>query len=70
MAIWILTRWHSRLNALLQILIIAVMNTIEFFLAPDLLMWGHLNAVFALLFIIVIYYNEFHMNKRYLNPDA
>lgn len=64
MAIWVICGMRSRLNAVSQILIIATMNTIEFLLAADLLLWGKANAVFALLFIILIYYNEFKLNKR------
>lgn len=57
MAVWILTGWKRRLNALMQILVIATMNTIEFLVVPDLLLWGRFNALFALLFIVLIYYN-------------
>lgn len=61
MACWILSGIKARLNAITQILIIAVMNSIEFILAPDLLLWGRMNAVFALLFMAMIYYNEFKL---------
>ncbi len=64
MAIWIASKWQSRLNAITQIIVIAVMNTIEFFLAQDLLLWGKMNAVFALLLIAVIYYNEFVLHSK------
>ena len=64
MAIWILSRIWSRLNAITQILVIAIMNTLEFTLAPDLLLWGKLNALFAFMFILLIYYNEFHLDKK------
>src|SRR6185295_17356978 len=40
MAIWILSRIATRLNASVQIGIIAVMNIIEFVCAPDLLLFG------------------------------
>ena len=64
MAIWIISAIKTRINAISQIIVIATMNTIEFILAPDLLLWGKLNAVFAFLLIIVIYYTEFHLNKK------
>jgi hypothetical protein len=64
MAVWILTGSWSRLNAVTQIVVIAAMNTLEFILVPDLLLWGRANAFFAILLIILIYYNEFHLNKR------
>ena len=64
MAIWILSSIKTRLNAISQIIIIAVMNTLEFFLVPNLLLWGKFNSVFAFLLIIAIYYNEFYLNKK------
>jgi preprotein translocase subunit SecF len=63
MAIWILSRYRPRICAVIQIAVVATMNTLEYFLVPDLLLWGKLNSFFALLFIIVIYVNEFHLNK-------
>ena len=64
MAIWILSKAWTRINAIIQILVIATMNTIEFLLVPDLLLWGRANAIFAFLFILLIYYNEFRLNKN------
>ena len=64
MAAWIISRILPRVNAIVQIVIIATMNTLEFFLAPDLLLWGKANAIFAFLFILLIYYNEFQSNKK------
>lgn len=40
------------------------MNFIEFLYAPDLLLWGKLNSVFAFLFLLVVYFNEFYLNKK------
>jgi DoxX-like family len=64
MALWILSGSKSQTNAITQILIIAAMNTLELILAPDLLLWGRANAFFAFLFILLIYYNEFQLNKK------
>jgi hypothetical protein len=64
MAIWILSSIKSRINTIAQIAVVASMNIIEFILAPDLLLWGKANSLFAILFIILIYYNEFDLNKR------
>ncbi|HMK24435.1 MAG TPA: DoxX-like family protein [Chitinophagaceae bacterium] len=61
MAVWILSGINTRLNATIQILVIATMNILEFILVPDLLLWGRANAVFAFLFILLIYYNEFRL---------
>src|ERR1700746_1617244 len=43
MALWIISGFKSRLNAITQVVIIATMNTLEFILAPDLLLWGRFN---------------------------
>ena len=64
MAIWILSGTKTRLNTLSQIAIVATMNTLEFILVPDLLLWGKSNPVFAFLFIIAVYLNEFYLNKQ------
>ena len=64
MAIWILSGIKSRLNAIVQILIIATMNTLEFILVPDLLLWGKVNAIFALILMLIVFYNEFYLNKK------
>ncbi len=66
MAVWILSGIKARLNAITQILVIATMNIMEFIFVPELLLWGRANSFFALLFILVIYYNEFLLNKKLL----
>lgn len=64
MAIWILTGLRSRINALFQIFVVAIMNALEFILVPELLLWGRLNAFFASLFMLLIFYNEFYVNEK------
>jgi hypothetical protein len=64
MAVWILSKIKTRLNAIAQIVIVATMNTLEFILVPDLLLWGKLNSLFAFIFILVVYFNEFCLNKK------
>ena len=64
MAFWILSGKWSRINAITQIVVIAVMNTLEFILLPDILLWGRFNALFAFLFVILIYFNEFHLKRK------
>ena len=59
MAIWILTNYKSDMNAIMQIVIITYMNIIEFFFANELLLFGNINIVFAILFCSTIYYLEF-----------
>jgi len=64
MAIWILSGIKSRFNAITQMLVVAIMNILEFILVPDLLLWGKFNSIIALIFILVVYYNEFILNKK------
>lgn len=59
MAVWILSGSLSRASAVLQIVVVAAMNIIEFTLARDLLLFGRLNAVFATVFIAIVFANEF-----------
>jgi len=64
MAIWFLSKIKSKLNAVVQISVVATMNILEFILVPDLLLLGRLNSLFALLFIGLVYYNEFVLTKK------
>ncbi len=71
MAGWVLSRYKARINAIAQIVIIATMNILEFLLVPDLLLWGKVNTLFAIVFICVIGYIEFgairrHKPKRFI----
>ena len=45
MAIWILIGLRTRLNGVTQIIVIATMNTLEFLLAPDLIVVGEIKCV-------------------------
>jgi uncharacterized membrane protein YphA (DoxX/SURF4 family) len=67
MAVWILSGYKTKLNAITQMLVIATMNTLEYILVPHLLLWGKMNAIFAFILILVIYLNEFklHTKKEY-----
>ena len=67
MAIWVLTKSKSKLKALAQMTVVATMNIIEFIAVPDLLLWGRLNILFAFMFIGLVYYNEFVLNKKECN---
>ncbi len=64
MAAWIVSRIKPKMCAALQIIIIATMNTIEFILAPDLLLFGKINSLVAVFFISVIFLNEFVLGKE------
>jgi len=63
MVVWILSKYKRKINAFAQITIVLIMNTIELIRASDLLLWGYLNFIFALVFIGIIYYNEFITNE-------
>lgn len=64
LAIWILTSIKSRLCAWFQVIIVMLMNTLEFFLAPDLLLFGKLNIVLATIFCLVILYQEYGFRTK------
>ena len=66
MAVWILSGYKTKLNAIAQITVVATMNILEFILVPDLLLWGKLNSLFAFIFILIVYFNEFYFNKKQL----
>ena len=64
MALWIVSALSPKANAITQMVIIAIMNVLEFFLAPDLLLWGRINALFAAIFIFMIWFNEFVLKRK------
>lgn len=66
MAAWVVSRYKTKLNTVAQIVVVAIMNTLEFILVPDLLLWGKLNSLFAFIFILIVYYNEFYLNSKQL----
>lgn len=57
MAMWILSGYSKQINALVQIFIILSMNILEFWLVPNLLLWGRFNLVFALGFLALVAYD-------------
>lgn len=69
MAVWILSGIRPRLNATVQMIIVAAMNIMECILAPDLLLFGRFNALFAGLFILVVYYHAFILPNNLPQPD-
>jgi len=64
-ALWVLSGSKSRIAAIVQILLVLTMNIIEYVMAPDLLLFGRLNIVFAILFSIIIFLNEYHQPKNH-----
>ncbi|OUR99389.1 hypothetical protein A9Q86_12525 [Flavobacteriales bacterium 33_180_T64] len=67
MAIWIVSGYKSKLNAALQIIIIALMNILEYIHVPDLLLWGKSNILFAILFICIVYYTNFKYYRNHVS---
>lgn len=65
MCFWVLSRIQPKFNAIIQIIIIASMNILEFIMTPHLLLWGKLNSVLAFLLILFIYLTNFHSNKAF-----
>lgn len=64
MAVWVLSKYKSRFNVITQIVIILIMNILEYSIALDLLLWGRMNIVFALFFVALVYYNEFILKEH------
>lgn len=65
MAIWILSRYQTKINAVTQIVIVATMNILEFLLVPNLLLWESMNSLFAFMFVTIVWYTEFKLNKKH-----
>ena len=57
-ALWVASGIKARWCALVQIGLVLSMNTLEAILAPDLLLWGRANALFAALFCVFIYFHS------------
>lgn len=64
MGLWVLSGLEKEVNAIAQMTLIGIMNLTEAILVPDLLLWGRLNAVFALALIAVIYVNVWKLGER------
>ena len=64
MVAWVLSRIKSRISARFQMAIVGAMNILEFILVPDLLLFGRMNILFASLFIVLIYVNEFILGRQ------
>ncbi len=64
MALWILSGLWARANVIIQVAVIITMNLIEFSLAPHLLLWGRFNIIWALLFSVILLWNEFGLNPK------
>ena len=63
MAVWVVSRIAPAWCFAAQIALVLIMNAIEFSYAPDLLLFGKLNALNALLFAGLLYYTGFVLAK-------
>jgi uncharacterized membrane protein YphA (DoxX/SURF4 family) len=62
--LWILSKIKSRWCAITQIIIVVMMNSIEFLFAKDLLLFGSLNAFFSFLFCCAVFATEFVLVRK------
>lgn len=69
MAIWFASGIKNKLNGALQIFIVLLMNLLEMILAPDLLLWGPWNMIFAILFAGMIYVYSFVWSTPKINAS-
>jgi len=69
LAVWIWVGLFPRSNAVLQMVLVATMNVLEFFIAPDLLLWGRMNALFAAMFIGVVFVQDFIVRPELVSRD-
>ncbi len=69
MFIWILSGIKSRLCSIAQIVIVLTMNLIEFFVAPDLLLFGKANLLVAVAFTGVLVVYEFILTQPGQKPQ-
>ncbi len=58
-AVWILTGVRWRWSCVFQIVMVAVMNAMEFLLAPDLLLFGRFNLVVAIAYCVLVAWAAF-----------
>lgn len=64
MGLWVASGIRSRSCAIVQMVLVGVMNALEISLAADLLLWGPFNAVFAVGLIALVWFNEWVLGKR------
>ncbi len=57
MAVWVLSKFKPKLNTLAQIILVVTMNILETILVPDLLLWGHWNLLWAVMFCFIVWKN-------------
>ena len=58
MAVWVISKFRVTLSTYTQIILVITMNILETILAPDLLLWGHWNLLWAVSFCVIIWINH------------
>ncbi len=56
-ALWILLDRKVKTHTFLQVALVLTMNILEFFLVPELLLWGKWNSLFAFCFMVVVLFH-------------
>ena len=69
MVLWIISGIRKRFCTIFQIIIIGIMNVLEFLIVPDLLLFGRLNIVFATIFILIIWFNGLFIRKSNIDRN-
>ena len=69
MAAWVLSALYRRTCAALQIGLVMTMNILEFFLAPDLLLHGRANIIWAAAFCVALYLGNFVLPRKTLEQS-
>ena len=59
LAFWVLSKIYQRTNTIVQIALVMVMNILETLLVPEMLLWGRMNMVFAVIFSGILLWKEF-----------
>lgn len=59
MAVWIISRIKPHGCGIVQIVVVLLMNLLEFSLVPELLLFGRLNILIACAFSYLIYWHTF-----------
>lgn len=69
MAIWIITQLFPHINIVTQSVIVLLMNAIELFMTPHLLLWGPWNSLFAFCFVCIIILHYQWSDKKITTSD-
>jgi hypothetical protein len=62
MAAWVVSRIKPRWCGIVQIVVVLLMNLLEFSLVPELLLFGWFNLLIACVFSYLVYWHTFIFN--------